>query len=459
MKKPQPMFPRILLLYCILIGISAFLSAETFFEIVDEEENSTFGIITELDQKHIVIDVQGTLQPIPIEKVVKIRNLAPSPYEGSPAAIPSQRHLIRTVQDTNHLKYAALFERQAEANEQAVKKVLPESVVILELKDGSRLTASSFTAAKSQGVCRLLEQHEDLSIPLDNIAAVRLTAKSLLEVTNPPADWLRLAVPNVKGDQLVVGNPGTFDVYTGILNEVTAETISFSIEGEVLPVPRRRVFGLVLHGETGSPAHTPPLATVSLWSGTRCAVSGIELTKNGLSWQTAAGVKFAVPLHTVSEIYFGEKGISYLTGFERIRSEFTLPFTESIKPEQLKLLQTFFESRIKNSREIVMDGIAYEQAITLLGKASLDYHLPKPFASLKAVIGVEDQFRPHAWANLQILADSQVLGTWELRGDSASQPIHLNLPQNCRLITIITEPIPQSNVPAVLTIASPKLID
>jgi hypothetical protein len=95
----------------------------------------------------------------------------------------------------------------------------------------------------------------------------------------------------------------------------------------------------------------------------------------------------------------------------------------------------------------------------LLGRTSLEYHLPKPFAVLKGVIGIEDQFRPYASATLQILADSQVLGTWELRGDTAAQRIHLNLPQNCRVLTIIAEPLPQSGVPAVLTIADPKVVE
>jgi hypothetical protein len=108
---------------------------------------------------------------------------------------------------------------------------------------------------------------------------------------------------------------------------------------------------------------------------------------------------------------------------------------------------------------MILDGIAYSRGVTLMGKTSLEYRLPKPFAVLKAVVGIEDQFRPYTSANLQILADSQVLGTWELRGDSASQRIQLSLPQNCRLITIVAEPVPQSNVPAILTIAEPKLFE
>ena len=464
MKNSRPMFTRILRFCSLLIIASTFSFAETYFEVIDEEENSVLGTITALNQTQVVIDVQGTPQTIPLEKVVKIRNLAPSPYEGIPAAAtagnPNQRQqAARAGQGTNQQKYAELFERLMKAHEQAGKKTFPESVVALELKDGSRLTAAVFSVAKSQGVCKLLEQQEELSIPLEHISAVRFTAKSLLEVNNPPADWLRLAVPNTKGDQLVIGNPGSFDVYAGILNEVTAETVSFTVEGESLPVPRRRVFGLVFHGENAPAANAPPLATLSLWSGTQGSISDLTLRENELTWQTTTGVKITVPLHTVSEIDFGEKGISYLIGLERVRNEFTLPFTENIKPEQVKLLKTFFESRIQTSREIVLDGIAYDRAITLQGKTSLDYHLPKPFSALKAVIGVEDQFRPHAWANLQILADSQILGTWELCGDAASQSIHLNLPQNCRLITIITDSIPQSNVPAVLTIAAPKLIE
>jgi hypothetical protein len=188
-------------------------------------------------------------------------------------------------------------------------------------------------------------------------------------------------------------------------------------------------------------------------------VSDIRLTDNELLWQTSAGLTITVPLDMVSEIDFGEQGIANLLDFEQVRNEFALPFASDIKLEQWKLLQTFYENRAKTSRKIVLDGVEYDRGVTLQGKTLLEYPLPKPFASLKAVIGIEDQFRPYSSANLQILADSQVLGSWTLRGDESSQRIHLNLPQNCRLLTIITEPVPQSNLPTILTIAEPKLFE
>ena len=457
------MFKHFVTFWFALFAVSV-SAAETYFEIIDDEEKSVFGIITALDRTQITVDIQGTVQTIPLEKLVKIRNLAPNPYEGASSSatgspISGQQPITAlSGRNANERKRAEDLIKRLQASEQSRRKTFPGTAIVIELKDGSRFSASSFTVAKNQGVCRLLEQETDLSIPLNNISAVRLAVRSLHEAVNPPADWLRLAVPNAEGDRLVVGNPGSFDVYAGILGNMSADTVSFTVDGEVLPVPRRRVFGLVLHGETtAASAGVPPFATLTLWSGTQGAVSEIRLEENALTWQTAAGLVVIVPLETVSEIDFGEKGIAYLTDFDRVRSEFSFPFEAEIKPEPLKLLQTFYENRTKISREIILDGVVYERGMTLLGKTTLEYHLPKPFASLKAVIGIEDQFRPHASASLQILADSQVLGTWELRGDAASQRIHVNLPQNCRLMTIIVEPLLQPGTSTILTIADPKL--
>ena len=467
------MFRRFFFFCFIFFAVSVFAgAAETYFEITDNEGNSIFGTVAELDRTQIVVDVQGETQSIPLEKLVKIRNLAQNPYVGTPSAAGPQNLAQVTPyqpygygiqqsagRNTNDRQSSELLKRIQQANAQAVKKTFPGSVIAIELKDGSRLTASSFTVAKSQGVCRLLDQQNDLSIPLDNISAVRFAVRSLLETVNPPADWLRLAIPNAEGDRLIVGNPGSFDVYAGILNEVNTETVSFTVDGELLPVPRRRVFGLVFHGEAAPPARTSPLAILSLWTGTRGMISDIQLKTNELTWKTSTGLTVAVPLDMVSEIDFGEQGVAHLFDFEWTRNEFTLPFVSDIKLEQVKLLQTFYESRTKVSRQVMLDGVMYDRGITLKGKTLLEYPLSKPFASLKVVIGIEDQFRPYVSANLQILADSQVLGSWELRGDEASQQIHLNLPQNCRLLTIIVEPAPQSNVPTILTIAEPKLFE
>lgn len=458
----SPLFPLCLILLFAVSGLTR--ASDTYFEILDNADNRSFGTIAVLDQTQITVDVQGESRVIPLEKLIKIRNLDPCPCAeslvatgklGQPSAPAT--HSARSIDEQ---KLADLIEKNRRSNEQAAR-TFPGSVVSVEIKDGSRLVASSFVLSKSHGICQLLGQQNNLSIPLDTISAVRFAVRNLSDVINPPADWLRLAVSNTEGDRLIVGTPGAFDVYAGILREINAETIFFSVDGEVLPVPRRKVFGLVLHGDSVTSTSAFPIATLTLWTGTQGMITSLRLDASGgeLMWQTTAGLTIAVPLNSVDEIDFGAKGVFYLLDCERVRNEFSLPFLPDIKLEQLKFLSTFYENRTKVSREIVLDGVPYNRGVTLFGKTLLEYRLPKPFSTLQAVIGMEDQFRPHASVSLQILANSQVLGTWELRGDTNSQQIHLNLPQNCRLITIVAEPTPHSTVPAVLSITDPKLFE
>jgi len=441
------------------------LAAETYFEVIDDEDNSLFGTITTLDQTQIVIDMQGTPRTIPLDKLVKIRNLAPSPFvetsatAGSPTVVRSPTNQTQFGRSINDRRYADDIIRRLQANAPSVRKTFPASVVVLELKDGSQLTASSFTVEKDQAVCRLVEQPNDLSIPLNNISAVRFIVRSLSEAVNPPTDWQQLAVPNAAGDRLIVGNPGAFDVYTGILGDISTETVAFTVDGDVLPVPRRRVYGLVLHNTAAPVASTSPIGMLTLWTGTRALISDIELNAQELTWKTSTDITVTVPLEMVSEIDFGEKGATYLIDLDRARSEFAVPFAADMRPEQLRLLQTFYESRTKTSREVLLDGVVYDRGLTLLGKTSLEYRLSKPFATFRAVVGIEDQFRPHAAARLQIFADSQILGTWELRGDAAAQRIEVNLPQNCRTLTITAEPLLLSVTSTVLTIADARLAE
>jgi len=445
--------------------LSSAWAAEPYFEIIDNEENSIVGTITALDQTRIVVSVGGVSHTIPLEKLVKIRNVLPNPYGGIPAPATGSQNLRQRVpsaparRGTNEQRVIASLVKEMQANEQAARKTFPQSVITLELNDGSRLTATAFTAQKDQGVFRLVDHPNDFSLPLKTLSAVRFSVRSLSEVVNPPADWQRLAVPNTAGDRLVVGTPDSFDVYTGILHEVSTETVSFAVDGEVLPVPRRKVFGLVFHHEPAA-IDEPPFGTLTLWTGTKGMISAIRLNENELSWQTPTGLTATCPLGMVDEIDFAEKGIASLLDCELVRSDFSLPFASDIKPPQLNFLQTFYESRTTNSfPETTLDGVVYGRSITLRGKTSLEYLLPRPFIALKAVVGIEDQFRPHVSATFQIVANSQVLGTWELRGDSPSERIQVNLPQNCRTITFIVEPTPHTGLPAVLTIADPKLVE
>ena len=460
------MATRLLSFWFILFALGVPAMA-TYFEILDNEGNSIFGTIVQLDRTQIIVDAQGEQQTIPLEKLVIVRNLASNPYTEIPAANfqHQQRPMATlTARSANERRLAEFLAGIQGTNAQAERKIFPDSVVALELKDDSRLTASSFTIAGSLGAYRLLEQQEEQSIPLEHLSAVRFAVGSLHEVINPPADWQRVAVPHAGGDRLVIGNPGSFELYAGILGNVSAEAVSFNVDGDILPIPRRRVYGIVFHGDITSATYPASLATLSLWSGTQAMISDIELTagqygNSGLTLQTTSGLTITVPLDMVSEMNFGESGVAHLFDFERVRNEFSLPIALNMEAEPLRLMQTFLESRTRVSREIVLDGIAYERGVTLKGQASLEYHLPSPFASLSAVIGIEDQFRPHASATLQILADSQVLGVWELRGDAAARRIHVNLPQNSQRITIITEPSLQSGIPTVVTIAEPKLFE
>jgi len=452
-----------LFIFCFILLSHNASVAETYFEILDNAENSIFGTIADIDRTQIIVDVQGELQSIPFERIVKIRNLAPNPYEGGTSASSNQHQpptrMTLVARSANEQKLAEFLARIQRADGQTEKKTFPGTVIAIELKDGSRITSTSFAIRKDVFEYRLAEHERYVNVPVEYLSSVRFTVRGLSEVLNPPEDWQRLAIPNAEGDRLVVGNPGAFDVYTGILGEVNHDNASFEVEGEVLPIPRRRIFGLVFHGESVPATQTPSFATLTLWGGTQGMISDIALKDGELTWTTSSGWSDKIPLNMVNEIDFGAKGIASLFDFERVRNEFSFPFASEIRAEPLQLLKTFYESRTKVSREIVLDGVAYERGITLQGQASLEYHLSKPFASLTAVVGVEDQFRPHASSTLQILADSQVLGVWELRGDVTAQQIQLNLPQNCRRITFIAEPIPHSDMPTVLTIAEPKLFE
>jgi hypothetical protein len=445
---------RIIFVFLLLV-ISVY-GAEVPFEVTDTEGHTVSGTMITFDSTHLVFDIDGTKTEISTEKIVKLQSLLDNPFLSvvsgseelsvySSSNIPSQKQPNKSI--------AALFQKRntnpsqtgndqnENGTETKTKPVFPEVVSVLELNDRSRLVVTEFSVKGKSVACRLLN-NEEITLPLEQLLAVRLIVKGLNEVTETPEDWRKLAVlsgSSATGDRIVVGLPGSLDIYTGILTEVGKDTISFIIDGETLPVPRRKVFGLLFqpskHSQdstketvkTSQTTQTPQTSFgfLSLWNGTILHLQTLKSDENRQwHWTTVSGVAGTLLPEEIELLDFGQKNTSYLTDlkpvlleqmfyFDRETDQKLLEVVDQPNADGLRLLRNYRTQKIisqfantenntvntatsilpsqprNDSRQpkipdlpipaltdFVLDGNFYERGLAIPAKTVLEYSLP-----------------------------------------------------------------------------------
>jgi hypothetical protein len=364
----------------LLVGISASIyAAEVPFEITDTEGQTLNGIITALDSARLVLDAGGTKTEIATEKIVRLQNLLDNPFQSllSVSGELSSRTLSPNIplRKQSGKSIALLLQKQESNSSQKEKEnapVFPEVVSVLELKDHTRLVVTEFVTKGKSVVVRLLNR-EEITVPLEHVLTVRLIVKGLNEVAVSPEDWRKFAAQSghaATGDRIVVGQPGSLDIYTGILTEVGKDTISFIVDGETLPVPRRKVFGLLLHSPqppldnmkntaqntaentTATTANTPLalFGFLSLWDGTKLPLHSLRSDENGRwSWTTVSGISGTLLPEEIEELDIGRKNLFYLTGLKPVLLEQSFFFDrEHLEADDgvLGLLRTYRTQKI-----------------------------------------------------------------------------------------------------------------
>ncbi|MDR2440568.1 MAG: NPCBM/NEW2 domain-containing protein [Planctomycetaceae bacterium] len=352
-------------------------ASEVPFEVTDADGNIVSGTVIAFDSVRLVLDTNEIQTEILTEKIVRIQSLLGNPFlsavsdsgnlfgPSSNSNAPSRKQSSKSI---NALLQKRETNSSQKKQEIETKPVFPDIVSVLELKDHTRLVATEFVTKGKSAVVRLLN-NEEITLPLEQLLAVRLIVKGLNEVTTPPEDWQKFAVQSghaETGDRIIVGQPGSLDVYTGILREVGKDVISFIVDGETLPVPRRKVFGLLfqpLHNlqntakntadQTPQTSPQTSFGSLALWNGTILYLHSLKSNENGQwSWTTVSGVTGTLFLEEIDEFDLGRKNAFYLTDLKPVLLEQAFFFDREID-KTAKSVKTAGAENTANSLQLL----------------------------------------------------------------------------------------------------------
>lgn len=471
--------------------------AKQRFEFIGNDEEIALGDLVSLDAEKLVLKHDGSEKSILRDRLEAIRNCSENPYFMKDSIqVTTKGKLTRNERKRSERNISlprpqALAESVSNQSEAAavLNWTFPESVCVLDLVDGSRLVATSLASegqAVKAGLLLSPSQSKETAtqkLPLALIRRIRFNVKSLENVLSPSESWQKLSSGNNgRGDQLVVGQGEKLDLYHGALVSLTDETISFSVDGETLPVPRRKIFGLLLHqpAANGSvcdkPAKPVHSGSLSLWNGAQIVFQSLETDEQGkVQWTSLAGVSGFSALEEIDQIIFGQSDMIFLSElpfrvlrqtlpfrwnkaidasspthfFETFRTNrmasggkpkpadaLGFPITTSAKTSGDKRLSMLFNQPIPDLDGIYFDGAVNTKGMMVPLGTALEWTLPEPYGSLRGFVGFDDRFRPKGQARLQILSGSSLVYDQIIQGDEAVRQLEIDLPDDSRSLTV-----------------------
>lgn len=341
-----------------------------------------------------------------------------------------------------------------------------EETQMLFFNDGSQIHGTS-VARTAKSVTAQTELIGEIDANVAAIHAVRLQAE------NPSykQQWNTFLKRNSEKDNLVVAkrDGSGLDFLAGIVSNITAVQVEFLLDGETIPVPAERVYGIVFARSSG-PKHagSVPNATIQLTStaGDIFFAKAITLDGDTLKAESAWGQTVSVPLNSLQKIDLSSGRIQFLSDMPAIAERFdgidpeNSLFAGLISSEQQKSL--FGPQRnmtIERQSRLRLRGREYAKGLCIHSRSEMQWDLGKRFSAMECVVGIDDEvaFNGSHSVALKITADGNVV--FEKLISTTDDPLPLRLPlEGVSTLTVLVDFGDDSSVCDWLDIADARLV-
>jgi len=332
--------------------------------------------------------------------------------------------------------------------------------------DGSRVRGTS-VACTAKSLTAQSKLFGAVDAKLDAIHAVRL------QPDNPSytQQWNTFLQRDSEKDNLVVAkrDGSGLDFLAGIVSNVSAANVEFLLDGETIPVPADRVYGIVFGRPAGSKTGTSgPNAAIQLTSAADDVFSASMITLEGdtLKAESGWGQIVSIPLNQLQKIDLSSGRIQFLSEmpalverFDGIDPDNSL-FAGLIDAEQQKLL--FGPQRnmtIERQSKLRLRGREYATGLCIHSRSEMQWALEKRFSAMECVVGVDDEVAfngSHAVA-LKIKGDGNVLFEKLIATTDEPMPLRLSL-EGVSTLSVLVDFGDGSSVCDWLDIADARLV-
>lgn len=363
--------------------------------------------------------------------------------EGTLVSLSAEVLTLQTAKGLRKLPLAELAKISFTAPEAAA----PAPTTWVELVDGTHLAATAYMATGSEAEVRLADGSE-LRLPLDSVRGVRFRKLAAAQ----QAEWDHFLLTPARADRLAIRKPQGIDYLEGVLGNVDHQVVDFELDGEVIPVKRAKIEGVLYAGRSGQ-ERPPAVLELLTHAGSRIPAAEWTATATDLEVRIPAGLRLKWSYDQLQEVDFSTAKIIYLSDLQPVSVQWT-PYLPAGGLGDL--LERFY--RPKTDQPLVRhrnegesghleiangDGAAagiesYDRGISLHSRTQVVYEVPRGARRLIARAGIDPSTRFVGHVRLVLLADGRELFAEDISGRGGPRDVSINL-QGVRRLELLVD--------------------
>lgn len=310
------------------------------------------------------------------------------------------------------------------------------------LTDGSRIGTSSVSLSGEKLTISAADT-DSIELPRSVIGNIRLVESP----SSLDEQWADLLERDRREDWLVLRKQDKLDFVPGVVSQINETHVFLLLDGDTVPVPRLKVFGVILRQRQSS--ETKSAGIIELVSGDRLAVRSVTSKGADFTLQLAAGPSIVVPMQSVRVVDFSADKLTWLS---------------SLKPRDIKHEFRFIDpaAPLKNDKDVWGDELrlgnrTFTRGVCIRSKTIVRYRLNGDHSRFVALMGIQ-----HGYAgdvHVEISADGQRLLTQDVTPqDEAPFEVDLDISGKFMLEILVDYGKVESDIGDHLILAEARLL-
>ena len=333
---------------------------------------------------------------------------------GQLEAISAEKIVVRTDNGPRELAIADVVEFSAGDQPDDIMDIPGQAVLQTAQSDTLAVRDVSYDGKKLLAAGGVVGRIE---IPADAARAILLPAVSRTAAEMLKA-YEKMQFAPAAGDRLIVTRSGAPDLAVdGVLDKIDADKVTFRWKDESRTIARGSVPIIMLAAVASKP--DAAVGTLIARDSSRIRFRSLTLQAGKLAIDSPAMGRITMSL--------ADAVVVRLSSLRVVRLSALKPSAE----KEYGFFETTFRHRVDKSvggKPLRLGGRQYATGLGLHSFCELTYNLDAGFTTFVAVVGIDDEARPHGDAAVTFLADGKPLGqSLHVTGQAEPQPVRLDV--------------------------------